>query len=314
MIVPVRTSGALKLLVGAVFVISCGTTQTSTSSNAPAKPLLESRPALPPEVRVVFREGQAFAREGAREWPISEVHRDEMLWAPDGTRFAFLKLMPREPADVSSLLKGKASKGKAKKKRRGKPAKLLDAYHLVVRNIRGDPVNEFPIYRPGKPAELDWIDDQRIGYLAPPDDTGDAYVMHQVKTGEIMEILRGTRFVWSPGRKQLAYVTGKKNRDEIKVAGQTIWPRITAGRGKRKILGELAWSPDGSGLAFKEISGKQKNLVVLLVIDNPQGDLTWPLPRAALKSEHHLYWGKSKVIIGTSALKPSFAANWKRIQ
>ena len=257
----------------------------------------------------MFREGQAFAREGAREWPISEVHRDEMLWAPDGTRFAFLKLIPRESAGVLELRKGKTNK-----KRRGKQAKRLDAYHIVVRNIRGDPVNEFPIYRPGKPADLDWIDDQRIGYLAPPDATGDAYIMHQVQTGEIMQIFRGTRFVWSPGRKQLAYVTGKKNRDEIKVAGQTIWPRIAAGVSKRKILGELVWSPDGSGLAFKEISGRQKNLVVLLVLDNPQGDLTWPLPRAALKSEHHLYWGESKVIIGTSALKPSFAANWKRIQ
>ncbi len=244
-------------------------------------------------------------------WPISEVHRDEMLWAPDGTRFAFLKLMPQEPPEEPPA---PGPRGKAKKQKH-KRGKRLDSYHIVVRNIRGDPVNEFPIYRPGKPAELDWIDDQQIGYQAPPDASGDAYVLHQVQTGEILQVFRGTRFVWSPGRKQLAYVAGKKNRDEIRVAGQTIWPRAaSSARGKRRILGELVWSPDGCGLAFKEIAGKRKNLVVLLVIDNPQGDLTWPLPRAAIQPKHHLYWGESKVIIGISALKPSFAANWKRVQ
>ncbi len=262
-------------------------------------------------MRVVFKEGKAFAKEGDRVWSISEVHRDEMLWAPDGTRFAFLKLMPQELPEESPA---PGSRGKAKKPRH-KRGKRLDSYHIVVRNIRGDPVNEFPIYRPGKPSELDWIDDQQIGYQAPPDASGDAYVMHQVQTGEILQVFRGTRFVWSPGRKQLAYVAGKKNKDEIRVAGQTIWPRAASSvRGKRRIMGELVWSPDGCGLAFKEIAGKRKNLVVLLVIDNPQGDLTWPLPRAAIKPKHHLYWGDSKVIIGTSALKPSFAANWKRVQ
>jgi hypothetical protein len=54
--------------------------------------------------------------------------------------------------------------------------------------------------------------------------------------------------------------------------------------------------------------------VVLLVLHNQDGDLSWPLPVAALSPGNRLYWGESKVIIGESVLKPRFAASWKRVQ
>ena len=60
--------------------------------------------------------------------------------------------------------------------------------------------------------------------------------------------------------------------------------------------------------------GKRARLVVLLVLHNQDGDLSWPLPSTALSPSNRLFWGESKVIIGESVLKPRFAASWKRVQ
>ena len=57
----------------------------------------------------------------------------------------------------------------------------------LVRNLAGDPVNDFSVYRPGMPDKLAWIDNRRLGYLAPPDLTKKAssltYVVHDADTG-----------------------------------------------------------------------------------------------------------------------------------
>ncbi len=288
-----------------------------------------------PTIRVVFRAGKVYAREGDREWPIAEVGRDEMLWAPDGYHFAYVKLKPKsapasQPADGDEAKKPAVKKKKKKRKarrRRGKPEP--ERFVIVVRTIRGDSINEFGVYRPGRPSDLDWIDNDRIGYLAPPDKSGDVYVLHTVESGDILRVFRGKRFIWAPGRKHLAYITGGRAQQSVRVNQQTVWPRDPPlpvkrrrrsrrrgwrrSKDSRHILGDLVWSPDGSGLAFMEQTGKVAKLVVLLVLDNRDGDLSWPLPSGAIAPNNRLFWAKSKVIIGTSVLKPRFAASWKRL-
>ncbi len=317
---PARSPWSWALLASAGALLgACG---TSGSSSPPVESAVtvsasSSTRAVPaaPTLRVVFREGKAFAREGGREWAIAEVGRDEMLWAPDGQRFAYLRKDVRS-APLSSL--GLASKpakpGRSRSASAGAPALPADLYHVVIRNLRGDSVNEFPAYRPGRPSDLDWVDNEQLAYLAPSDASGDAYVIHSVTTGEVLKVLRGSRFVWSPGRKQLAYVSGKRGAEQVLVSGQAIWPRPGAATGKRKIVGELSWSPDGGGLAFMEQLGRTSQLVVLLVLGDKDGDLSWPLPAGALDPEHHLFWLEGKVLIGRSSLQPRFAASWKRLR
>jgi hypothetical protein len=300
-----------------------------------AAPPAEHAPA--PSIRVVFRGGKVFAREGKREWPIAEVSRDEMLWAPDGMRFAYLRRKDEQPASSQPTASngGLPPPKKKKKQKNGPPL-----YHLVIRNIRGDSVNEFPIYRPGRPTRLDWINNENIGYQAPPDESGDVYVIHSAATSDILEIYRGTRFIWSPGRRHLAYIANPDRDQLVKVNQNVVWPRnrvpgpkirarkrgrrraarAQPRRGrrnkkpKRQVKGELVWSPNGTGLAFMVVDGDSARLVVLLVVDNEQGDLTWPLPKTALLPGNRLFWGDSKVVIGESMLKPRFAASWKRLR
>jgi hypothetical protein len=327
-----RTSIALALLLGAC----SGSGPSSSTTPGPVVGPPAGVHSVPPSIRVVFRGGKVFAREGGREWPIAEVSRDEMLWAPDGMRFAYLKEKPRKETPPASQPADpeppgvKRTKKKRKKKTKDSDSDNAPIFHIVIRNIRGDSVNEFPVYRPGRPTRLDWINNDSIGYQAPPDESGDVYVIHSTTTSEILEIYRGARFIWSPGRRHLAYVANPDRDQLVKVNHTVVWPRqgvdgrrrvrtrhTRARRNKgpkRHVKGELVWSPDGAGLAFMVVDGGSARLVVLLVVDNEQGDLTWPLPETALTPGNRLFWGESKVVIGESMLKPRFAASWKRLR
>jgi len=311
-------------IVLAILVAGCGgqtavgPTPTPTRSTSSRSSTFRARPQVP-EVEVVFHDGKAFAREGGREWPIAEVGRNEMLWAPDGLRFAYLKEASAS-APISALLSprraGARSRGPTTTASIRASALGVPSFHVVFRNIRGDSVNEFPVYRRGKPTELDWIDNAQIGYLAPPDPSGDAYVIHNVESGEVTMVHRGRGFTWSPGRKQLAYLAGKPSAISVKVGALTIWPREGTGsvKGRRKIVGGLVWSPDGQSLAFRETVGSKGTLVVILVLDNKEGDLAWPLPSGALEPEHRIVWDESEVTLGVSGFKPRFAASWRRVR
>jgi hypothetical protein len=296
------------------------------------------------QIRVVFHQGRAYAQENGQEWPIAEVDQSEMLWAPDGLRFAYLKtfseakeeaLERTDPTEVNAAAgtyvnaglatyvtstatasKKEIARGSKNRASKGKTKKALDMFRVVIRNIRGDPVNEFPSYRPGKPHDLDWIDNQRLAYLSPDDQTGEAYVVQSADSGEILQVLRGKQFIWSPGKEHLAFISGPKNKESVHVQTTLVWPRAKKEPGdlKRKIQGSLVWSPDGEGLAFMETVDKVSHLVVLLVVDNPEGDLVWPLPDGALMAENQVFWAENKVVIGKTALNPSFSASWNRLR
>jgi hypothetical protein len=181
------------LLAGVVVASACAGHLPQTSSGNTSSAERRGQP-----LQVVFEDGRAYARQGPNRWLISEVPRDEMLWSPEATRFAYVK---------------------AQERRRGGRV----VHHLVIRNIRGDSVNEFAVYRPGRPSELQWIGEQHISYLAPPAKGGNVFVVHEVETAEIVRVHRGDRFTWSPDRQHLAYVRGR-GRQTIEIDGKRIWP------------------------------------------------------------------------------------------
>jgi hypothetical protein len=244
-----------------------------------------------PEVELFFRGEQPFARRGDEEWPLGDVTKSEMVFSPDKRRFAYVRL-------------------KANAKPEATPA------HVLVRNLAGDPINEFAVYRPGKPEELIWLDNHRIGYIAPPDlqpkkgAPTNVYVVHDVDSGEIIAARSGLEFLWSPQHAHVAFVSGGGVKQNLVVDGQNVWPRA----GTTKVKLPPVWSADGHGLAFAEDGPAGPRLVVLVEFDDAQGDLTWPIPREALGPGLKVFWaGDSKVVIGETALRPRFAADWQRL-
>ncbi len=240
-------------------------------------------------VQIVYRGEQPFARRGAEEWAIGDVTKSEMVFSPDGRRFAFSR-SPKSTRDAKA------------------------PHRLIVRNIDGDPVNEFPMYRPGKPESIVWIDNRRIGYLSPavPEERLAAvYVVHDVESGEVLQARSGAGFVWGPERRHVAFIAGSGDKQSLVVDGRSVWPR----HGTARFHEAPAWSPDGHGLALVDQGAVGARLVVLVEYDDPHGDLTWNIPKDALSPGLRVFWaGDSKVVIGESALKPRFAAGWERLR
>ena len=246
-----------------------------------------------PDVELFFKGDQPWARRGSEEWSLGDVHKDEMVFSPDGKRFAYV----RQRAQAS------AGRGTAV------PA------HVLVRNLAGDPVNDFAVYRPGVPDALSWLDNRRLGYLAPPDvsrrASGLTYVVHDADTGEVLAARTGSDFKWDPSHHHVAFLAGKPGQQALVVDGKNVWPRA----GLTRLHGDPVWSADGHGLAIVDDGNGSPRLVVMVEFDDPQGDLTWPVPREALAPGLRVFWATdSKVVIGESALKPKFAAGWERLQ
>ena len=84
-------------------------------------------------VEVVYHGEQPFARRGTEEWSLGELRKSDMIFSPDGRRFAFAR-PPAQGKDASKT-----------------------PHRLVVRNVAGDPVNEFPLYRAGRPESITWL-------------------------------------------------------------------------------------------------------------------------------------------------------------
>jgi hypothetical protein len=279
----------VKRFVACALAIGCAAAVADKPAEPPPSherrpPPRARAPQRMPEVELFFRGEQPFARRGAEEWPLGDVQKSEMIFSPDGRRFAYLREKP------------------------GKPMRVL------IRNLAGDPINEFAVYRPGRPEELSWIDNRHLGYLAPPDaakKSGALFVLHDADTGEVLAARPGLEFVWSAQHRHVAFVSGAGARQTVVVDGRNVWPRA----GATRIHGEPVWSADGHGVAFTEDGPHGPRLVVLVEFDDPGGDLTWPIPRDALGGGLKVFWaGDSKVVIGDSPLRPRFAADWKRLQ
>jgi len=268
-----------------------GTTPVVMTRQQTARAEPRVRPMRAPDVELFFKGEEPWARRGAEEWPLGDVKKDEMAFSPDHKRFAYVreKQSPRGPA----------------------PARVL------VRNLAGDPINEFAVYRPGKIDELIWLDNRRLGYLSPASDTAGkktspVYVVHDVNTGEIIAARASSGdFIWGPSKRHVAFVSGQGPKQQVVVDGQGVWPRY----GVTRVHATPVWSPDGHGLAFTEEGPKGPRLIVLVEFDDAQGDLTWAIPKDALSPSLRVFWaGDSKVVIGESTLKPRFAADWQRLR
>jgi len=289
----------LDLIVGVcVAAVGCAVAAVPEASTPINEP--HTRRAAPelrvPEVELFFKGEQAFARRGSEEWQLGDVQKSEMAFSPDRRKFAYV----RDKATASN-------------------AKVVQPAHVLVRNLAGDPINEFPLYRAGRPDELIWIDNRRLGYVQTPDTSAPAnvkksppvYVVHDINTGEVLAARSGLEFVWGPSRRHVAFVTGGGGKQAVVVDGQNVWPRL----GVSKIHGQPVWSPDGHGIAFTEDTSTGPRLVVLVEFDDAQGDLTWNVPKDAVAPGLKVFWaGDNKVVIGETALRPRFAADWKRVQ
>lgn len=267
-----------------------GCAHRQKTADAPrSEPMRRKLPQELASVEVVYHGDQAFAKRGAEEWPIAEVPKSELVFSPDGRRFAYAR-PPKESMPPSP-------------------------HRMVVRDVAGDPVNEFPVYRAGKPESIVWLDNRRIGYVVPAvvaEKLPAAYVVHDMATGEVLRARSGNGFVWGPARRHVAFIAGAGDKQNLVVDGKSVWPR----RGVSRLPMPPVWSPDGHGLAFVDTSAATATkLVVLAEYDDPEGDLTWPVPRDAVSPGLRVFWaGDTKVLIGETALKPRFAAGWEQLR
>jgi hypothetical protein len=280
--------------------VACATREAPKPVPPPAAIRAPQRtPTRAPQVEIFFRGEQPFARRGSEEWSLGDVTKSEMVFSPDGQRFAYVRLKPAPPNQP--------------------PAKAPPA-RVLVRNLAGDPVNEFAAFRPGMPDSLSWVDNRRLSYVAAPDPASSPprsgkplpmYVLHDADTGEVLAARPGTDFVWDARHRHVAFTSGSGAKQALVVDGQNVWPRS----GVTRLHGLPVWSNDGHGIALVDEGGVQPHLVVLVEYLDPQGDLTWPIPREALAPGLKIFWaGDSKVIIGESAFKPKFATGWERLQ
>lgn len=279
-------------VIGAV-AFGCAAAAVPEVKVAPARPAVTRTRA--PDVELFYKGDQAWARRGAEEWQIGDVTRGEMVFSPDGKRFAYV----RQRAQASA-------------------GRVQPSAHVLVRNLAGDPVNDFSVYRPGTPDQLTWLDNRRIGYLsssaadtAAGKKPGNVFVVHDADTGEVLAARAGGSFTWDSTHHHVAFVSGVPGRQVLVVDGKTVWPRV----GATRLHGDPTWGPEGHGLAIVDEGGGAPKLVVLVEFDDPAGDLTWPVPRDALAPGLKVFWATdSKVVIGESALQPKFAAGWERLQ
>jgi hypothetical protein len=248
-----------------------------------------------PEVELFYRGEDAFARRGGEEWALG-VKKAEMAFSPDKKRFCYT----REKGGASDTQKAPR--------------------HVLVRNLAGDPVNEFIAYRPGVLDSLGWLDNRRIAYVTPAEAVEKGapplkyFVVHDAVSGEVLAARPGTEFTWGPeggpGR-HVVFVTGGGKRQQVVVDGRSVWPRS----GTTRVRQMPVWSPDGRGLAFTEEGPRGARLVVLVEYLDAGGDLTWDIPRDALDPSLKVFWaGDSKVVIGPNAFDPKFAADWQRLE
>src|SRR5436309_207493 len=95
------------------------------STSGPAAPRARTRA---PAVELFFKGGEPWARRNCpgvscEEWSLGDIKKSEMVFSPDGKRFAYVRQRAQ-----AAIGRGSVS-----------PARLL------VRNLAGDPVNDFSV-------------------------------------------------------------------------------------------------------------------------------------------------------------------------
>jgi hypothetical protein len=117
-------------------------------------------------------------------------------------------------------------------------------------------------------------------------------------------------FAWNPAKDHLAYVAGAGAKAFVAVDGVKMYPR----KGVTTIASDPVWSKDGTSLAFLETRpAHPARLVLLAEFDNPTGDALWDLPANLPLEGVQVFWaGRSKLVVGKSALKPLFAMPFEK--
>ena len=105
------------------------------------------------------------------------------------------------------------------------------------------------------------------------------YVVHDADTGEVLAARSGSDFTWDPAQRHVAFVAGKPGQQALVVDGQE---RVAARGLTTRCTASRCGRPTGTGWRSSTRATGAPRLVVLVEFDDPQGDLTWPVPRDAL--------------------------------
>jgi hypothetical protein len=111
----------------------------------------------------------------------------------------------------------------------------------------------------------------------------------------------------APVGERFAQVTRHGAGEHVVVDGAPLYPR----RGGTRVVSNLVWSRDGSGLAFVEraTNGKLRLLVFpVLEMDEP---LSWDLPDGVITRAPRVTWmGPAQVGVGESEAAPQIVARF----
>jgi hypothetical protein len=116
------------------------------------------------------------------------------------------------------------------------------------------------------------------------------------------------QFALPPALNRVAFVGGKPDAAFVSVDGAQVYPR----RGRTTIASNVAWSRDGTSVAFLETpTGGPPRLVLLAEPDNPTGDTVWPLPATLSLDGARVFWaGRGRLVVGKSVGRPLFATSF----
>ena len=88
------------------------------------------------------------------------------------------------------------------------------------------------------PEKLSWLDNRRLGYLAPADAAEKiaslTYVVHDVDTGEVLAARSGVRLHVGSARRHVAFVAGEPGQQALVVDGKNVWPRAGLSQAARR--------------------------------------------------------------------------------
>jgi hypothetical protein len=146
---------------------------------------------------------------------------------------------------------------------------------------------------------------------SPPRAPTTLYVIQPLAADAAPIVCEGRRFTFSPKGDHVAWVAGEPGQELVGADGAQVYPRS----GVTAIPGEPAWSRDGGSLAVIE-GGPAPKLVVLVEVDNPSGDNSWPLPPEAagptLPTLRVFWAGAGRIVVGHDVTKPVFATSFVR--